>query len=93
MSREVTWLAGAQADMLECYARLGDAFYWRVDAVIGQLLMFPESARTYAGQFRRLVLPGTPFGLFYCVEPRRLIIAALLDLRQSPAAIRRRLSV
>ena len=91
MSLEVTWLAGAQSDMLEGYARLGDAFYRRVDKAIGQLLQFPDSAPAYTGRFRRLVLSGTPFWLFYCLEPRRLVISALLDLRQSPEAIRRRL--
>lgn len=51
----------------------------------------PSIGPVYTGRFRRLVLSGTPFGLFYCLEPRRLVISALLDLRQSPEAIRSRL--
>jgi hypothetical protein len=31
MKFEVTWLSGAQADMIEAYAHLGDEFYRRVD--------------------------------------------------------------
>jgi hypothetical protein len=91
MNLEVTWLAGAQTDMLEWYARFGDRLYFRVEAAIKQLVSFPESGGSYRGRFRRLVLTGTPLGLFYCIEPRRLVLTALLDLRCDPAAIRRRL--
>ena len=57
MSLEVTWLAGAQSDMLEGYVRLGDAFYRRVDRAIGQLLQFPNSAPAYAGSHPPPVRP------------------------------------
>ena len=40
-----------------------------------------------------LVMRGYPFGIFYSVEGERLFVQVVLDLRQSPENIRRRLSL
>ena len=88
---DVIWLAGADADMIRLYARLGDRFYHQVHESVEQIRWMPESAPVYLGRFRRLVIAQTPFGLFYCVEGSRVMISALLDLRMSPERIRERL--
>jgi hypothetical protein len=45
----------------------------------------------YRGKLRRLVLRPFGFGVFYAIEGERLMVGALLDLRQAPDAIERRL--
>jgi len=81
----------AEADFLQLYDRYGDRLYVVVDRAISQLLSHPESAPIVQGDIRRLVLPGTPFGLFYGVHGKRIAIVAILDLRQDPSSIKRRL--
>ena len=96
----VTLLAGAERDVFEIFARLeahhpdsADAFLQRVETSMQQLSEHPESAPAFAGRIRRLMIRGYPFGMFYSVEGERLFVQAVLDLRQSPEAIRRRLEI
>ena len=63
----------------------------RLDACLGPLSEHPESAPIFEGGTRRLVMRGYPFGIFFAVEGGRLMVQAILDLRQSPESIRRRL--
>ena len=97
---DVTLLAGAERDVFEIFARIeshhpesADAFLRRFESVMRQLGEHPESAPIYAGRFSRLVMRGYPFGVFYSVENTRLFVQAVLDLRQDPEAIRRRLEL
>ena len=96
----VTFLAGADRDIFELFARIkavnpdaADTFLQRIADCVQQLGEHPESAPLFAGYFRRLVLRGYPFGIFYSVEGSRLFVQAILDLRQSPESIRRRLGL
>ena len=83
--------SAADADFQLHYERYGDVFYDAVDRAIGQLRQFPESGPIYEGPIRRLVIRGTPLGLFYGHHRRRLAIIGILDLRQDPEMIARRL--
>jgi len=47
--------------------------------------------RLYKSNRRRFLLSRYPFGIFYAVEGSRIVISAILDLRQDPEAIRKRL--
>ena len=47
--------------------------------------------RPHRGVHRKLLVPDHPYGFFYVVEPSRVVIVAVLDLRQDPKAIERRL--
>jgi hypothetical protein len=69
----------------------GDNFYHMVDRAIGQIALYPESAPVYDGSIRRMILPKTPLGLFYGIHGNRIAIIAILDLRQNPKEIKRRL--
>ena len=96
----VTFLAGADRDVFEIFARIeardpdgADAFLQRIADSVRQLGGHPESCPVFGAPFRRLVMRGYPFGIFYSVEGERLFVQAVLDLRQSPEAIRRRLSL
>ena len=91
-------LAGAENDTLTIFAKLeardsgaADEFYHHFDAVLQQLSQHPESAPTFAGRIRRFVMHGYPLGVFFTVEGERLFVQAVLDLRQSPESILRRL--
>ncbi len=94
----VILLAGAENDTLSIFAKLearsavsADAFYHTLDAALQQLANHAESAPVFAGHIRRLVMHGYPFGIFYALENDRLFVHAVLDLRQNPEAIHRRL--
>ena len=92
-------LAGAEADLLEAYVRfeeagagLGDRFYHTLDLALESVRQHPVIARVYSGKYRRLVLRPFGFGIFYVIEGERVMVGAILDLRQDPATIARRLS-
>ena len=91
-------LRGAEADLLENYVRLeelreglGDRFYRTIDFALERIRQFPESAPVYQGPYRRLVMRPFGCGVFYSIEGERVMVGAILDLRQDPDSIRRRL--
>lgn len=90
-------LAGAETDLFEAWRRyeellpgLGDRFDRTVREGLQHLEQFPESAPRYSGEFRRLLLQRFGHGIFYRVHGERLVVVAVLDLRQNPALIRQR---
>lgn len=89
---EYFFTSAADADFQRFYERYGDVFYETVNRAIGRLRRFPESGPIYEAPVRRLVIHGTPLGLFYGLHGRRLAIVAILDLRQDPGSITRRLA-
>ena len=95
---ELVLLAGAEADMIELYVRydaLSPSYAERYYAALGQALdlleRFPEIGPRYHSHYRRLVIQRFSLGVFYSIEGRRIAVGAILDLRQSPEAIMRRL--
>ena len=62
-----------------------------LDVAFGRLRTFPEIAPPIHEAHRRLLVHGFPYGVFYTIEGRRIIVAAIMDLRQDPEIIRRRL--
>lgn len=91
MSTELVILAGAESDLLEHYVRLGDRFYERADQALERLKAFPQLAPVYSPPFRRLLIQHTNYGIFYVITGKRVIVSAVLDLRQDPEKIMRRL--
>jgi plasmid stabilization system protein ParE len=69
----------------------GELFLRKLDGALGQLRTFPESGPRYFQEHRRLRVPGSHYGIFYQLVGRRVIFAHLLDLRQDPEVIRRKL--
>ena len=65
----------------------------RIRLALRQLREQPRSGKFYAGRFRRLVVTRSPYGLFYVVENRGVVVHAFVDLRQNPDFIRRRLGL
>ena len=95
---ELVFLFSADADIQaayefyeDCQPGRGEIFLRLLDVALGRVREFPEIAPVFHGTYRRLLIADFPFGVFYSLESRRIIIAAVMDLRQDPDAIRKRL--
>lgn len=98
--RELIILRGAEADLLEIYSRYlnrdenaANRFYNFVDSRLELLRGSPELGPPFTAAIRRLVLVEYPYGIFYSLAGTRLLVLAILDLRQNPARIRERLGL
>lgn len=63
----------------------------QLDVALGYTRAHPEIAPYFHRTYRRLLIGGFPFGIFYSIEGGRIIVTAVMDLRQNPEMIRRRL--
>ena len=95
---EIVILAGAENDILELYVRfeniqdgLGDRFALRIDETLAMIGSNPRIGTSFRGEIRRCLVKGFPHGVFYSIEARGIIVQTVLDLRQSPEGILRRL--
>lgn len=89
---EIVLLQGAQSDLLSIYAVRGERTYLQVDKAFGILRVFPEAGPVnFAENIHRLVVTKTHLGIFYSISGRRVLVGAVLDLRQSPQSIGKRL--
>ena len=70
----------------------GELLLRHLDMVFGQLLRFPEMAPVFHGTYRKMLVPGFPYGVFYSIEGRRVIVSGVMNLRQDPSTLNRRLS-
>lgn len=88
MLEEVIWVSGAAQEYLEANPKLVSSE--AIDALIELVRLFPDiGSKVSASKRIQRVLVGRNkiYGLFYSVTGKRLIIVALIDLRQSPAEI------
>lgn len=95
---ELVFLLSADADIQTGYdfyeayqSGRGELFMRHLDLGFGRLRAFPEIAPLFYGSYRRLLVHGFPFGIFYAIEGQRIIVAGVMNLRQDPEMIRRRL--
>lgn len=89
---EIVLLQSAQADLLEIFSRHGESSFHTIDRSLERIRLMPEIAPIYHGQFHRKIVRGTPSGVFYAFVGERIIVSFVLDLRQDPGVIERRLS-
>jgi len=94
----LVFLLGAELDIQRAYAKLednaegrGDVLSQHLDEAFARIAANPLIAPLHYESYRRLILRKFPYGIFYVVESGRIVIHALLDLRQDPERIRRRL--
>ncbi len=87
MLKAVIWVSGAAADYLSVNESLAPSD--SIDEAIQLVRLFPDlGARQGRSSIRRVLIgKQRTFGLFYAINGNRLIVVALLDLRQSPSAI------
>ncbi len=93
---EVVVLSGAEQQVFGLYRRLednaeglGDAFYSDFCRGCVRLSQFPEIAPRYRHQYRKLLLQKWQTGIFYSIQGSRIMISAVIDVRQQPETIRR----
>lgn len=98
MSLPVELLSGADADLQKIFNRFEDyrkgfgvEFMTVIDAYLARIAVFPEIAPTYLESIRRQVIQRFPYGIFYEPQPTRILVMAILDLRQDEEQIFRRL--
>ncbi len=98
MSLRVDFLAGAETDSQAAFNRLEEAreglgvkFTEAVDRYLARIADFPHIAPVYLRRLRRQVMQWFPYGIFYEPYTTRIVVVALLDLRQDERTIRRRL--
>jgi hypothetical protein len=72
---------------------LGGKFDESVRLGLQHLAQFSTSAPIYAGEFRRLLVRRFDHGIFFRIHGSRLVVVAVLDLRQNPEIIRSRLGI
>ena len=96
--REIVVLAGADDDLQKIFNQLEDrqdgrgrVFMAEVDRQLGWLCDFAHIRPYYREPFRKQRVPDTMIAIFYTSEPRGVMVHAILDLRQDPRAIYRRL--
>lgn len=89
----------AESEILEMQASLedrspglGESFNENAEHALDQIAAFPECGPVTIAPFRRLLVRDFPVGIFYTVDGRRAVVHAVLDLRQEPDAIARRLA-
>jgi predicted hotdog family 3-hydroxylacyl-ACP dehydratase len=87
MLKEVIWVSGAVADYLSANETLAPSD--SIDEAIQLVCLFPDiGARQGRTSIRRVLIgKQRKYALFYAFAGSRLIIVALLDLRQGPVAI------
>ena len=95
---ELVFLLSADIDIQKAYefyenyqTGRGVVFMRHLDVAFSHLQQFPEIGPVLHGSFRRILVPGFPYGIFYTIEGARIIVAWVMDLRQDPDAIIRRL--
>jgi plasmid stabilization system protein ParE len=95
---ELTVLLAAESDIQAAYNRFeeyqegfGLKFIQDLELAYEYLRHHPRMGRLYKSNQHRFLLSSYPFGIFYAVEGNRIVISAVLDLRQDPEMIRRRL--
>jgi len=91
---EIVVLSGAEADLDEIYHQIGESAGERLLLTLDQNLelsrTFPRLApQRLQAKVRRVKIGRTPFGLFYTIEGRRLMVVAVQDLRMDPSALAR----
>ena len=95
---ELILLLAADLDIQEAFAYYedyqtdrGTVFLRHLDMAFDQLRRFPESGAPFHRNYRRLLIPRFPYGIFYTIESRGVIVVGVIDTRRDPATILRRL--
>lgn len=96
---ELVILLQAEIDMQSAFNRYdeyqsdrGLQFLQKLDAALTMVRNHPNIGPVYDAPLRRMLVRDFPYGIFYEVQAGRIVVVAVLNLRQHPDAIRRRQS-
>ena len=97
---EIIILLGADGDLIELFNKfedwrsgLGEEFDHAFCKACHLLETNPLIGPRWRGSFRRLLMIHWNLGLFYEVSGNRVLVHGILDVRQSPENIARRLGL
>jgi plasmid stabilization system protein ParE len=83
MTPEVIWTSGASEDYLKADPMIAPSS--AVEGIVQLLRLFPEMGSSESTRVRRvLVGRRRVYGLFYAPTQTRIVVLALVDLRQDP---------
>lgn len=88
---ELIFLRAAEADLFEIYDRSGEIAHTRLEATLDLIRAQPEIGILFNQQFRRKLVIKTSYAIFYQIVGGRILVYAVLDLRQDPDKILDRL--
>jgi plasmid stabilization system protein ParE len=95
---ELILLLQAEIDIQSAFSRYDDyhsdrgmVFLKRLDAALTMVRHHPNIGPLYDVPFRRMLVRDFPYGIFYEAQAGRVVVVAVMDLRQHPETIRRRL--
>ena len=71
-------------------AGLGEGFAREVQYTIQNILSYPLAWPAIEEDVRRCLTPRFPYGILYSVEPDRIYVVALMNLRRKPGYWKRR---
>jgi len=97
---EVVFLLAAEVDVQGAYEwfedqreRRGDQFLRHLRQLEVLLAANPGMGVSVGRGIRKLLMPRFDHGIFYTVEGRRIMVAAVIDLRRDPAYIQSRIGI
>ncbi|HVX12050.1 MAG TPA: hypothetical protein VHC22_12790 [Pirellulales bacterium] len=71
---------------------LGNSFISQVDAILDQLMHYPEMYQIIFDPVRRAVLRQFPFGVIYHVRPASVEVLGIMPCRADPKLLMRRIA-
>ncbi len=87
----VVFRRAAERELLEAYAwyeekrrGLGEEFRTCVEAAVEQIRREPLAQAVVHSDIRRLFTRRFPYGVFYVVEPERIVVLAVFHARRDP---------
>jgi toxin ParE1/3/4 len=91
MSRRLILRPEAEEDVRQGYlwyeerqAGLGQRFITALDAALAAIQERPEAYHQVEGEVRRALAKRFPYGIFYVVEPQRIVVLAVLHTARDP---------
>ena len=64
--------------------RLGEEFLGAVDSSFGAIERYPEMFARIHGEVRRALVSRFPYGIFYRIESKRVVVLAVLHTARDP---------
>lgn len=99
MNHEIFIKPRAELDLFEAFkfydeqsSGLGDEFIRCVGAKLEFINRNPNACPRMYKDFHRGLVSRFPYGIYYKIEGKRIVVFAVLDLRQDPERIRLRLT-
>ena len=99
MNLEIFIKPRAEWDLFEAFkfydeqsSGLGDEFIRCIDAKLEFISRNPKACPKMYKDFHRGLVSRFPFGVYYKIEGKRIVVFAVLDLRQNPERIQFRLT-